>query len=155
MKTSLYITPSVRIFYSLTLLLATCIASVNAWADTPASPTNVRVSVYSDSAAEVFWNRVNDRDGIQAYRVYSDGNLLRQVGGPSLYLDGLDPSREYTFQVTAVDSLGNESARGNVYAFSSRNGLSVISGTTASAPAPSSPSALITSAPVVCLQICE
>jgi len=137
MKTSSYITPSVRIFYSLALLLATFITSTTAWANTPASPTNVRVSVYSDTTAEVFWNRVNDPDGIQSYRIYSEGNLLRQVGGPSLYLEGLNLSREYTFQVTAVDSLGNESARGNVYAFSTRNGLSVISGNTASAAAAS------------------
>jgi len=138
MKKATTATLKARVLYGLTLAIVTLIISGTSRADTPANPANVRVTVYSATAAEVFWDRVIDADGIRSYRLYSNGNLVREVGGPSSYLEGLDLSNRYTFQVTAVDNLGNESAGGNMYAFSSGSGLTVISDTTDSPPPASS-----------------
>ena len=83
--------------------------STSLFASNPSSPQNLRSSVYSPTAAELFWNASTDADGIAGYRVYISGNLYRQVPGTSVYIDVLHPGNRYDFQISAVDGKGSES----------------------------------------------
>ena len=75
----------------------------------PTMPEDLRSSVYSVSAAELFWNASTDADGIASYRVYIAGTLYREVPGTSIYIDVLNAGTRYDFQISAVDSTGSES----------------------------------------------
>ena len=63
-----------------------------AYADNPTMPGGLSLSVYSATAAELFWQPSSDADGIAFYRVYISGSLYRQAAGPSICLLYTSPS---------------------------------------------------------------
>lgn len=71
------------------------------------SELNLRVDVYSQSAAEIFWN--TDQAGFgpgTRYEVYLDSDLLSTVDARSFFIDGLDAGTEYNFVLIALDASG-------------------------------------------------
>ena len=73
----------------------------------PSRPDGLRFEVYSPTAAELFWTRSVDSDGlVLAYEVRRDGELVRTVDGPSFFTDELEPGVVREFSVTAVDDDG-------------------------------------------------
>ena len=60
----------------------------------------LRVDVYSPSAIELFWRRV-DVPGVR-YEVRRDGELLADTDGASLYLEDLTGGRARTYEVVAT-----------------------------------------------------
>ena len=73
----------------------------------PSRPDGLRFEAYSDTAAELFWERSTDADGVvRDYRIGRDGVLLGAVDGPSFFTDELTPGVTVEFTVTAVDDDG-------------------------------------------------
>src|SRR5262245_40818970 len=92
------------------------------WITTPACPDNSPPSVPTGLSAnasscrriDLSWNPSTDASGVGAYRVYRDGAILTQVSAPATSLSdtGIAASSTHTYAVSAVDTRGNESARG-------------------------------------------
>jgi hypothetical protein len=80
-------------------------------ADRPRPPGNVRHELYSDTTAEIFWDRATDNNGaVQGYEIVRNGESLGVRDVLSLVERGLDPAKTYTYEVTSIDNDGNRSA---------------------------------------------
>jgi len=76
----------------------------------PAAPATVTATAISSTQINVSWSAVT---GAAGYRVYRDGATVPvgpQQTGTAFSDTGLPPSSTHRYQVTAVDSAGNESA---------------------------------------------
>ena len=73
----------------------------------PPAPASVIASDVSDSELTLSWAAsVPARGSVNAYRVYRDGRVLRQVRGLSTRVTGLAAGSSHSFTVAAVDSAG-------------------------------------------------
>ena len=124
---------------ALMLLIAQAALTKEAYADNPAMPQGISASVYSTTAAELFWQASTDRDGIGFYRVYIAGTLFRQTPGPSIYIDSLSPDRHYDIQISAVDTRGNESQWTPIFRLQSDGSASSTASTPVVPEQPSNP----------------
>jgi len=76
----------------------------------PAVPSGL-TAVPGAKSIELVWNRNTDRD-FASYRIYRDGKLLASNIVSLAYSDrDVKPGTTYTYQLTAVDIAGNESAK--------------------------------------------
>lgn len=79
--------------------------------EAPSPPFNLYAAAASDSSIDVTWSPSTDDIGVEGYRVFRDGSAVGLAASPS-YLDtGLAAGTSYSYQVSAFDSSGNESAR--------------------------------------------
>ncbi len=92
-------------------------------ATTLASPRNLHSSVYSTSAAEIFWDR-STIPGL-LYEVQRDGVVLGTTSGTSWFDDSLAAGTRYTFELVAMDTSGNRSEPAGI-SFTTRSGNDVI-----------------------------
>lgn len=86
--------------------------AVGAGGGRPTPPANLTSSVYSSSAAEVFWDR-NGQQGL-TYEVSVDGGQVVTTDGTSAFLSGLDGARGRGVDVVAIDANGQRSGAANV-----------------------------------------
>ena len=77
-------------------------------------PGNLSVSVYSDSAAELFWDR---QDPGQVFVVLRDGIEVDRTDGTSYFDNTLPGEGSYTYEVFAIDSTGRRSSPATVVGF--------------------------------------
>lgn len=79
----------------------------------PPVPANV-VGSAGHLVANLSWNAVSASD-LKEYRVYRNGTLLATVPAPTrtYQATGLTAGTTYSFQITSVDTSGNESAKSN------------------------------------------
>jgi hypothetical protein len=99
----------------------------------PTVPTGLTNSVRSCSQIDLGWGASSDSGtGVWGYRVYRNNVFVKQVVAPASTTSdtGLAGSTIYTYQVSAVDNAGNESARS-----AQSSGLTPTCGTTTTAPA--------------------
>lgn len=94
-----------------TLLLA---FGQSAHADQPPTPTNFIAVVYSQTAAELFWQRATDNGTIHGYEITQNGNSLGIFDALSLYQDDLIAGESYTYDITAIDTDGDRSTTSSV-----------------------------------------
>jgi chitodextrinase len=79
--------------------------------EAPSVPTGVFAEAVSDSSIDLAWSPSTDNVGVDGYRIYRDGSAVG-VSAAAAYLDaGLGAGMTYSYQVSAFDSSGNESAR--------------------------------------------
>ncbi len=77
----------------------------------PPTPAGVRVTETTDSAIALQWTpSVPKRGRVSGYRVLRDGKPLFQVAANAARATNLYASREYSFTVQAIDTLGTASA---------------------------------------------
>ena len=76
---------------------------------TPA-PENLRASLYSSTAVELFWTRPAAGARVVRTEVARDGESLGSTPGNSFYDDTREPGRVYRYALVAVDSNGGRSA---------------------------------------------
>ncbi|ASJ73948.1 CotH kinase family protein [Granulosicoccus antarcticus] len=76
------------------------------------APGNLQANVYSPSAFEVFWDRVNDAE--LSYEVSLDGHQITTTNGTSWYIEGLQSAQRHIVDVVALDAAGNQSAVSSV-----------------------------------------
>ena len=75
--------------------------------DGPLQPTNVSVTIYSQTAAEMFWNRVPGN--ALTYEISIDSTFVATSQGTSFFTDNLDAGQQYDFSIVAIDAGGNRS----------------------------------------------
>lgn len=82
----------------------------------PAWPTGSRLSATRSSAssATVTWTAATDNVGVTGYRLYVDGQLVRELGAQTLTatVAGLASDIAHAFSVEAFDAAGNVSSGG-------------------------------------------
>jgi subtilisin family serine protease/chitodextrinase len=78
----------------------------------PTAPTGLTATVISSSTINLAWTASTDDVGIDSYKVYRDGLLLKMLGNVTSYSDiELTPSTPYSYTVSACDAAGNCSAQ--------------------------------------------
>lgn len=77
----------------------------------PTVPSNVKAGAISDRQITLTWSASTDDVAVTGYKVYQNGAFLRSVAGLSVTLDGLTPSTQYCYAVSAYDASGNESTQ--------------------------------------------
>ena len=114
---------------SLAAAAVAALAGTPALAAPPTAPSDLRVDVYSDTAAELFWARSTDPDGlVRGYEIRRDGELLDTRDALSYFTDELTDGRAFAFSVTAIDFDGERSAPASVSVVGGDRGGTVGSG---------------------------
>ncbi|WP_310393778.1 Ig-like domain-containing protein [Hymenobacter sp.] len=80
----------------------------------PTVPTNLQATAPTTDATTLTWSAATDNVGVTGYRVFRNGTFLADVPQSPYQAAGLTPGTAYTFEVSARDAAGNESARANV-----------------------------------------
>ena len=75
----------------------------------PSVPTNLQAIPVSSSQINLSWTASTDNVGVTGYRVYRDGNLITTTAQTSYSDTGLNPSTNYSYQVSAFDAANNQS----------------------------------------------
>ena len=91
--------------------------------EAPAAPTGLKATPGIDYV-ELGWDSNNESD-LAGYYVYVNGTFFETTDNTGLTVQPLDLGREYTFEVTAIDLVGNES-----------NQSEIVSGPAENAPVP-------------------
>ncbi len=73
----------------------------------PAQVTGLTVTTVSSTQLDLSWNPVSDPD-LSHYNIYRDGVLIATTTATTYSDTGLTPSTTYTYEVSAVDTSGNE-----------------------------------------------
>jgi fibronectin type 3 domain-containing protein len=81
----------------------------------PSQPTGLTATASSCSQINLSWNASTDTggSGLNGYKLYRNGSYLKSVLAPSTSTSdtGLAASTIYSYQVSAIDNAGNESAK--------------------------------------------
>ena len=77
------------------------------FADPVRAPQLFRVEVYSTTAIELFWERVEGLSGTVLYDVYRDFELVYSGDGTSVFLNDMVAQQYYFFEVFAYEELGS------------------------------------------------
>jgi RHS repeat-associated protein len=80
-------------------------------ATAPSVPSALAGTVKSGSEIDLSWAASTDATAVAGYKVYRDGTLLATVGSTSWFDTALAGGSTHTYEVSAVDAAGNESAR--------------------------------------------
>ncbi len=76
----------------------------------PTVPASLSASAPSSSQIDLSWAASTDNVGVVGYRIYRGGSLLTTATGTAYSNTGLTASTTYSYQVSAIDAAGNESA---------------------------------------------
>jgi hypothetical protein len=117
----------------------------------PSRPTGLSGRAANSVEVDLTWQAAQDTNGVASYKIYRDGTQYQTVSGTTTsYADTVTAGSSHTYTVSAVDGVGNESARsdpvtvtttsstpvfsdgfegGNLKAWSSSGGLTVQSTT--------------------------
>ena len=82
----------------------------------PGTPQNLQALVYSNSSAELLWQRADAAERIVAYEVRRGGELLADIDGTSYFDGNREPGQEYLYSVTAIRDDGQRSAAATIIA---------------------------------------
>lgn len=77
----------------------------------PSIPSGLSASAASSSQINLSWSASTDNVGVAGYKIYRGGSYLKSVTGTSASDTGLSPGTTYSYQVSAYDAAGNESAK--------------------------------------------
>ncbi len=87
------------------------LGSKGADTEAPSVPLGLAAAAASDAMTGVTWSPSTDNVGVEGYRVFRDGSAVG-IAASTSYLDtGLVTGMRYSYQVSAFDTSGNESAR--------------------------------------------
>jgi len=80
------------------------------------APTNVTASVYSETSAEVFWERAaSNLDLPIQYQLFLDGESAGQLEGTSLFFDDLLSGTEYEVRIDAIAGSARSSSQSIIF----------------------------------------
>lgn len=104
----------------------------------PSVPTNVSAVGVSASQINVSWTASTDNVGVSGYKVYRNGVQVATTASTSYSDAGLSELTTYTYEISAYDAMGNESAKSTQATGTTLDGTppSVPSGVTATAVGP-------------------
>ncbi len=72
---------------------------------------NARITIYSDTAAELFWDRPSEDVGVASVDVMQDGRFLGNTIGTSWFDDTRQAETRYTYTLVARNAIGAELER--------------------------------------------
>ena len=77
----------------------------------PTPPTNLKAKVISPNEIDLSWSPATDNISVSGYEIYQDNTLVTSVDSSTFtYADtSLSPNTSYSYQVAAVDEVGNAS----------------------------------------------
>lgn len=75
----------------------------------PAAPDNVNLVVYSQTAAELFWDRAPAADRVTSTQIKRDDELIGMAEGNSFFDNTREPGAHYIYDLTAIDNRGRRS----------------------------------------------
>lgn len=75
----------------------------------PLPPQNARITRYSDTAAELFWDRPSTFENIVNSEVFRDGVFIGSNVGPSFYDDTRTAGVNHSYRVIAINANGEPS----------------------------------------------
>ncbi|MCY7297090.1 glycosyl hydrolase [Alteromonas sp. a30] len=78
----------------------------------PSVPQNLTLVNQDGGNVSLSWQASSDNVAVSSYRLYQNGSVVSQGAALSAQINGLAPG-SYAFNVSAVDSSGNESATSN------------------------------------------
>lgn len=77
--------------------------------EAPTAPTNLVATNITSSSTDLSWTKSTDNVEVTSYNIYQDGVIVANVETISAAISGLTASSTYTFAVSALDAVGNES----------------------------------------------
>ncbi|NTW22944.1 hypothetical protein HGA34_05425 [Candidatus Falkowbacteria bacterium] len=77
----------------------------------PSVPSSLAATVISSSQINLSWATSTDNVAVTGYNVYRNSTLIASTTGSTYSSTGLAASSLYTYQVSAYDAAGNESAK--------------------------------------------
>jgi hypothetical protein len=77
----------------------------------PTTPTGVSATAGSSSTVDLTWKASTDDVGVVKYKVYRDDAIVGSPSGTSFEDSGLSAGKSYSYEVSALDAAGNESAK--------------------------------------------
>ena len=79
----------------------------------PSTPANLTATAVSSSQIDLSWDASTDNIGVTGYNIYRDGGgtPIATITGTTYQDTGLSPSTLYTYNVSAIDAVPNESAQ--------------------------------------------
>lgn len=81
----------------------------------PSVPGSLGVVPVSFSAMKLSWDVSTDDKGVVAYKIYRNGSTVASSDSTSWSDTDLNPSTDYCYTVSAIDSSGNESAKSDSF----------------------------------------
>lgn len=75
----------------------------------PSPPGNLRHAVYSDTSAEILWDRAADDGIVVNYEIELNNEVVATLDALSYYTDTLVEGQSYTVVVTSIDNDGDRS----------------------------------------------
>ncbi|MFK7890999.1 MAG: hypothetical protein AB8B63_09325 [Granulosicoccus sp.] len=72
----------------------------------PSPPQNANLEIYSDSAAELFWDRPGAQEFIVSTEISRDGMIIGQTPGTSFFDDGRSLGTLHGYRLVAIDRDG-------------------------------------------------
>jgi len=83
--------------------------SATAFALNPTPPGDLRVEVYSKTAAEIFWDRATDDGWVMGYEIAVNSEIVDTPDALSHFFDDLEAGVSYEVVVTSLDDEGDRS----------------------------------------------
>ena len=77
----------------------------------PSAPAALAGTVKSGSEVDLTWSASTDNVAVAGYKVYRDGSAVATVGSTTWFDLGLATGSAHTYQISALDGSGNESAK--------------------------------------------
>ena len=81
--------------------------------EAPTIPLNLKMENVTTDTVSLSWKASTDNIGVAGYRVYRDKQLVQEVQGEQFTDTGLTEDTEYTYEVRAFDTAGNQSEASN------------------------------------------
>ncbi|MBO0462569.1 M60 family metallopeptidase [Enterococcus sp. DIV1298c] len=79
----------------------------------PTVPTGLTASEVTTNSATIRWNQASDNIKVKGYHIYRDGKKVTSVEGTEFTDQNLASDTAYSYEVSAYDEAGNESAKSN------------------------------------------
>ncbi|MBQ7525374.1 MAG: alpha-galactosidase [Abditibacteriota bacterium] len=77
----------------------------------PTAPANLRQTEFGETNAKAEWDPSEDNYGVAKYKVYLDSRVAGYTEDTEFSFEGLDPAKQHTVGVIALDDYGNTSGR--------------------------------------------
>ncbi|MGB1373811.1 MAG: fibronectin type III domain-containing protein [Aequoribacter sp.] len=85
------------------------VASQTGDTEAPTQPGSLLAAAQSATRIDLSWTASTDNVGVTGYQIFQDGNPITTVVGTTYSVLSLTPSTQYSFEVSAFDSAGNNS----------------------------------------------
>lgn len=82
----------------------------------PTTPTGFKITSATEDYVSLSWNVSTDNVGVAGYRIYREGSLIGTSSGLTHLDSTITAGRFYTYTVSAVDMVGNESEKTSILA---------------------------------------